>query len=114
MRDYLRGMLVGFLGIVALCAACPKPGPAPIVNPPDAADAALKPAPSCSTACKHADAVCPGSLNPCSSGCNRIGATYARCAGGLAGGAGACHALDNCDPLNSLNDPSSAARQHGR
>lgn len=88
--------------VVALGAllACPKPGPTPVVNPPDAADAApvAPPAPavSCETACAHAEKVCPGSGSPCLPACNRIGPDYARCAGA----ATSCSGLKGCDPLS--------------
>lgn len=118
MRDGIRGAVLGFIATAMLLAGCPATcqGPTP---GPDAVDAAPppippRPAPDCITACQHADVVCPGSKNPCTNACNRIGADYATCAGGLAAGVDACHALNNCDPLNVLNDPSSAARPHGR
>jgi hypothetical protein len=95
MRGLPQRILVGLLGTVALAlfAACPKPGPAPVT--PDAADAA--PAVSCDDACKHADAICPGSGSPCLPACNRIARNdsgYAPCVAS----AKACGDLRGCDP----------------
>lgn len=104
-------LLVALLaGLVAL--ACPKPGPAPVVNPPDASDAA--PAVTCQDACQHAEAVCPTSFSPCNHACNRIGQVYAKCAAGLVAGSGACGALNDCDPLNALNHAGAGAQPHGK
>lgn len=110
MRDYIRGMLIGFVGMVAFVGACPKPGPAPVNPPPDASDASPRPpipppAPpvTCSTACAHAKTVCPTmSDGACASACGRIGSLYARCL--LA--ATACEGstgLGACDPMHNAS-----------
>lgn len=81
---------------VLALAGCPRPGPTPVVNPPDAADASRPPkAVNCATACKHAEAVCPGSGSPCLPACKRVGADYARCVDVATG----CPGLKHCDPL---------------
>jgi hypothetical protein len=118
MRGFMQRILVGVAGTVVLgiVLACPPSKPPP-QNPPDASDAAPSPPPaptvSCDDACRHADAVCPNSLSPCGNACTRIGPVYATCAAGLVAGAGACPALNNCDPLNTLN-VAGASKPHGR
>ena len=115
MRGYPQRLLLSLAGFVALAAlvGCPPSKPAPR-NPPDASDASpvTPPAPpvSCDTACKHAEAICPGAGSPCGPVCNRLGATYARCIGT----ATACEGptgLGACDPLHgSAGTPGPAGR----
>jgi hypothetical protein len=103
--QHVLSAVVLTVALGAHLAGCPKPGPAPVVGPPDAADAA-RPV-SCETLCRHAEAVCPGSGSPCGPICNRVGATYARCVGVVVD----CPGLNACDPLNA---PQGAPKPRGK
>jgi hypothetical protein len=75
VRGFPQRVLLCLACFVALLAACPKPGPSPIVNPPDAADAA-RPV-TCAAGCAHAVAVCPSVDDPtCMDICRRIGSAF--------------------------------------
>lgn len=96
IRERIARAIMSLCCVVALCAlvGCPPHGPTPI-GPPVVGDAA--PAPSCSTACAHAETVCPGSGSPCGNACNRIGGAFPACVLAAPG----CPALNMCDPLGT-------------
>jgi hypothetical protein len=98
MRGFPQRVLLGLGGLVAIVAVlggCPKPGPSPVVNPPDASDAA--PAVSCVTACANVSAVCPASANACAGICARVAPVDPGYAGCLAAARG-CPDL-KCDAV---------------